>query len=222
MVKEISGQLNFLEILAAMDFSAMKKPKRRKKVVRERKQPEKVEETPEGYLLRGERIESLAREKFQRMMENYSPSSLEEKIFSVAYNPNLYIKDLVQRVAKVIRDYLRVIEDFSAEDAYFDLKKLIDFDIELRKADPDSEGCIGAFHKLRRRIKKSPDQLVLTIREAGWGNLSIYGYRLMPVGDTGLMTDSSCYADIATTLSWLVLLTQYNRALEDPTLRGGA
>lgn len=211
MTKEISGQLNLFILLSAWEASVKKSLKK----------SNKTEGASSGsYFEKGARIETLAREKFNKL-KGFQPSDLEKKIYSVKMDTNRYIGCFIQKVAKIVRLYLSKVEDFAEEGAYPELRKMIDIEFELIKAGSERDGNIGAFQWLRYRLKKSDDQLVLVIKEPEWGrNLIIYGYRDKSCGKSGLMQDGSMYADTATVLSWLILISQYNRALCDATLRG--
>lgn len=175
-----------------------------------------------SYLEKGERIESLARERFIKVFEGMSVSELEQKIFSKPYNTCSNLFDHVTEVARIIRAFIADVTYRDEEDEKIKtLKGLIDFDFSIRMVDIEGESYVHAVRKLRYRNKKSTDLVCLTLREGGFNPLSVYCYRALNAGKKPLLfRDGSCCGDLATILSWLYVVTLYNRAIVDEGMAG--
>ena len=221
-VKELVNgtQLDLFELLAVCAASKPAKvKKKRMKVVRD---SDSAPADDDDYLKRGERIETLARDRFAKVIEGLTFSSLEEKVYGIPYNQaeNLYCH--VDKVAKVLRAFVSKMDLSKDSEDYKTLVGLIDFDIEIEPVDYSASSYIGAVRRLRYKGKKSTDQLHLTVRENGWPDMHIYGYRSLSVGkETWLMTDHTCAADIGMILAWLFIFTLYNRAIKSEDMLNG-
>ena len=88
----------------------------------------------ESYLVRSERLLSLAKDRYQRFMKGYELSTIEEKIFALevgSFGNYSQIKDHIAK--KVVRPYLCKIEKWDdSDESYKELMSMIDFDITLR------------------------------------------------------------------------------------------
>ncbi len=179
-------------------------------------------EEEDDYLSKGERLTTLARERFQRLMDRLSFTKLEETIFSTKLPTYTSPTEIVTILAKnVVRPLLRAMTTFDEKDeAYMELKGVIDFDFSLSNA--EGLDFYGAYKYLRYRGKKTSDQLLLTIREEGFRELQIFGYRMfsLPKSQNGriALADKTGIYDIGLALSWLICFTLYNRALADENM----
>lgn len=214
-------QLDLFELLAT--FKAEAKPLRAKvkapsvEVVG----PMEEEGTIDDYLSKGERIESLARDAFLKVFECLSVSELEQKIFSKPWNAAGSLNDNVVSIAKVVRSFISDIHYNDEDEKYKILKNLIDFDFDIREVDIKSEGYPGAIKRLRYNGKRSSDIVAICIREEGFSPLVAYCYRTLNAGNKSLLyKDGSRYGDLAIILTWLFVLTLYNRAIKDEGMYG--
>lgn len=179
-------------------------------------------DSAEEYLKKGERLTSLAKDRFGIMLERLSFSATEEKLFSINVPVYSLSSHLVPKIATtVVRPLLKKLTTCDKEDKALEiLKSLIDYDIELEKISDGFSRC-SATHMLAR---KSRELLKFTLKEEGWKPLSCYGLQMN--AHTGkkknlLYKDGSMQGDIAEALAWLICLTQYNRAIVNEELIPG-
>ncbi len=183
-----------------------------------------AKETAEDYLSKGERLTTLARQRFEKMMDKLSFSDLEKKIFSTKIpefaDPQRFV-DILSK--SVVRPLVKAMTTFDESDeAYMSLKGVVDFDFTLKRAD-EGMSWQGAYRYLTHFQKKTDDILLLTIREEGYPDVSVMGYRAHAMNKKKcdvLWKDGSAAADIGTVLSWLLVLTLYNRAMADEDMEG--
>ena len=185
---------------------------------------ERVLSSAEDYLKKGERLTSMAREKFERILKGYSFDKIEESLYKLEV-PDVYKREkFVDEIAKkVVRPLLRDMTDGSEEDASVKaLRRLIDIPFSLKRV--EKERVNYACRSLRNYDKRSDDIVYLNIMEEGWPVLTIYGYRLYKHSSKKrtkniLFYDDTTCGDIALALSYLICLTLFRRAMEDEELR---
>lgn len=178
-----------------------------------------IMDSADEYLKKGERLTSLAKDRFGALVKRLSFSATEEKLFSInvpVYNISSHI---VPKIATtVVRPLLKMLSTCDKEDEAFEiLKSLIDYDIAIEKISDGYSRCSATYMLAR----KSKDLLKFTLKEEGWKPLSCYGLQMN--AHTGkkknlLYKDGSMQGDIAEALAWLICLTQYNRAIVNKEL----
>jgi len=179
----------------------------------------------EEYLQKGERLTTLAKERFGEMVKQLSFSEVEEKLFNIKVNGYSVNEHLVPKIATtVIRPLLKSLTTFDENDkAYQMIKSLVDYDIELRKAVFDGDlGYMDRNYATNRLRRKSNQILKFTLKEEGYRNLEVYGLQLN--AHTGrdknlLFKDRTQMGDIAEIIAWLVCFTQFNKAMYNDELR---
>lgn len=180
------------------------------------------EASPESYLKKGERLMTLARDRFKKEIEKLSLSEYEKKLFSIPF-PERNLFALVQAISqKVIRPMLKGEEEYAPEGEVMKfLRSVIDLDFSLIRVPDDDVRQYAACRYLSYRDKKNSDLLLLTLREEG-EEYRIFGYRCYSHADSTnqrvMRKESSALGDIAKVLSWLIILCQYNRAVADPDM----
>lgn len=171
----------------------------------------------DDYLKKGERLMSLAREKYklsERIYSKFEESFFECKVKGTS-DPSLI--EVVNTLAKkVIRPILRAEEAFSPDGEVMKFfQKYIDHPIKIsREVSEDHPAAIF----LRYRAKKSRDIIVLTVEDEQ-NPLTVYGYRCdthpESCRDCLLRTAGSNVADIAIVLTWLMIFGLYNKTIAD-------
>lgn len=216
----LEGQIDLLSLL--MSLEVPKKTVKKLSGAPEAEETEKVDKAEKGvipeedYLKKGERLMSLAREKYKLSEKIYS--KFEENFFQCKFkgtNPNLaeMVNDLAK---KVIRPILRAEEAFSPDgDVMRFFQKYIDHPIRIGR---EVSGDHPAACYLRYRGKKSRDILELVVEDEK-NPMTVYGYRC----ETHAGSYRDCFlkrtgvqiADIAKVLAWLMVFGIYNKTISD-------
>ncbi|WP_026653543.1 LPD1 domain-containing protein [Butyrivibrio proteoclasticus] len=220
----IEGQINlftyFDEIQEAMKKEEAAKNVLAKKPISFKSRKEKILQSADEYLKKGERLTTLAKERYGEMMKELSFSDIEEKLFSIKVNGYDISSTLVPKIATtVVRPILKSTADYSDEsNAIKMLKSVIDYDFSVETVNIESE-YVAAVRYLKR---KSSELLKITIREEGFKPLVAYGYKnnAHPKNRKNtLFKDGSMLGDVAEILAWLICFTQYTRAMKNDDLR---
>lgn len=163
----------------------------------------------EAYLQRGERIESLARQHFEKELKEISFSSFEEMLFAPSLKE--WSTDLGNEVAKsVIRPILRRSKD--ADDAM--LNQVVDFinrdmpfRLSIKKAVPDE--YVG-LHRFLKKMDPAEWVMKMTLEEDGFEELLVISRSHMAQAkgrkDISLVS-GRCWADAGLFLSNLVIFS---------------
>lgn len=215
----LEGQIDLLSLLMSMD-APKKKAWKRKKVPESSGVIEQTEQTEkavpdEDYLKKGERLMSLAREKYKLSEKIYS--KFEEKFFQVKLPENGTLWSIVDILAKkVIRPILRAEETFTPDGEVMSFfKKYIDYPISISRDVPQN---IAPARCLRYRGKKSSDIIALYIEDEK-RSMIVYGYRAdthpSSITDCLMRSTRENVADIAVVLAWLMVFGIYNKTISD-------
>ncbi len=165
----------------------------------------------DSYLLKGERLVSLAKEKFKKVLGGLEFSSFEEMLYGVKVKKDGYI----EAISKLMRLILRREEVDSP--TIRGILSFIQFDVSLTKVER-SDSAHWYYHALPQSVK--PDELLLlTINEQGFMPLKVYGLKNHTHPGRWknvLFKNSDCCADIAQILSVLICCTIIKNILKDP------
>lgn len=179
----------------------------------------------DDYLAKGERIESLAKEAFSKEMAGLKLSDFEKKLFGEEIPDDWYLDSIVELLTKkILNPMLRSTTDYSEESEIMRfLKSFIDFDFKLNVAD-ESYNYFASYMTLKRKWKRSKDQLVLTISD-GDEHFLLFGYRGQNIPKNmrqRIWKDGArdeMFGNIGETLTWMIIVTQYCRLLSDKDKR---
>lgn len=223
----IEGQLNLFDYLAELPTIEQKKQAENvlSKPISFSDKKAQILSSAEEYLQKGERLTTLAKERFGEMVKLLSFSEIEEKLFNIKVNHYSVSDDLVPKIATtVIRPLLKALTTCDENDkALQAIKSLVDYDVEIKAAVLEGDLAYmdrcGAVQRLRRKSNKL---LKFTLKEEGYKNLDVYGLQLNAHPrnyKNVLFKDWSQMGDIAEILAWLVCFTQFNRAIRNDELR---
>lgn len=224
---DIEGQMDLFSYMAEMPTKEQKKAARNvlSEPISFADKKAKILSSAEEYLKKGERLTTLAKERFGEMVKLLTFSETEEKLYNIKVNDYDIKSSLVPKIATtVVRPLLKALTSFDENDeALKTLKALVDYDIDIRRVYVDGELAYmdrcGAVYKLKR---KSDKLLKLTLKEEGFRNLEIYGFWLNahPKRSKNVMfKDYSLMGDIAEIIAWLICFTQFNRAMVNDDLK---
>ncbi len=179
---------------------------------------EAILSSADEYLKKGERLTTLAREKYGRIIEALSFSDVEEKLFSVNLSGTDMYKNYVPKIATtVVRPLLKSLTSCDENDESLKiLKSLVDYDIDIKKAEPSDN--LSAIRVLKRI---STNLLEFTLKENEYNPLVVYGLQdnAHPKNRKNcLYKDYSVIGDIAEIIAWLICFTQYDKAIHDESL----
>ena len=221
---DVEGQLDLFEYMKSLPTPEQKKSAENvlsNKPLSFSEKKAAILSSAKEYLEKGERLTTLAKERFGEMVKFLSFSEAEEKLFNIKVNSYSIEGTLVPKIATtVVRPLLRQLTTFDKEDkALSTLKSMIDYDISIEKVENTGDLAYmdkcGATARLRR---KSDKQLKLTLKEEGYNDLVVYGLWLNAHPQNYknvLFKDHSQMGDIAEIIAWLICFTQYNRAMNN-------
>ena len=168
---------------------------------------EDMQEEMSFYLRREEKILSIARERMKRMESGWSITDLEKKLFVLTYRREDSLDVVLQKMARVVRKYIRGIEQEPERIAV--LKRLIDIPVEIEVI--GEEGIHPGVY--RWVCGKRPQKFVkVTIRETGYPAMTACGTLYDPQRGKyrNILFQESSYSivDMGTLLSFLILLSK--------------
>lgn len=170
----------------------------------------------EDYLKKEERLRSLAREKFTKVVGKIQLSDIEEKIFSSAFSESDSLYDIASKLARIAtRPLLKAIVQL--DDAY--ATKLIEAvslpSLQIRFEPVDMEKDASYLRYLRRKFekhKKTDANIVkLILIEDGYRPLTIYGAlnHTHPDSLKNITYQSgACAADLGLFTAYLIIYKQ--------------
>ncbi len=218
---EMEGQLSIFSFMEQFPTDAQKKDAENVLAAPVASFSEKkaaIMESAEEYLKKGERLTTLARERFGEMLKLFTFSELEEKLYSI--NVSSYrVSSMIPKIATtVVRPLLKKITSFDDNDeALKMLKQLAGYDINIREVD-SSEHYVFAVRALRVHSEKI---LCLTLKEEGFKPLVVYGLWLNAHPRNRKNThfkDSSVTGDIAEIIAWLICFNEFTKAIKNKDL----
>lgn len=226
-ILSIEGQIDLFEYMASLP--TMEQQKAAKNVLKEpvsfSDRKAQILSSAEEYLQKGERLTTLAKERFGEMIKQLTFSEAEEKLFNIKVNGYSVKEHLVPKIATtVVRPILKSLTTFDENDKALEvIKSLVDYDVDIKPVDLTGELAYmdkcGATNRLRR---KSDKLLKLTLKEEGYRDLVAYGLWLNAHSKSDknvLFKDHSQTGDIAEILAWLICFTQFNRAMLNDELK---
>lgn len=185
---------------------------------------DEMSDDAESYLEKGERIISLAKEKYKSFLKKHQITDADELLYSVPVSENGGWETTCENIAKkVIRPLVSSCKDFKDEREYAILKELIDFDFKIEPATDTSVIRGGAYRKLLIGLKKTNDIVKVTIKEKGFPDVEFYGYRAYKIPEKQaryIWKDMTSISDVGYVLAFLVMLTQYNRYIDNVLSEG--
>ena len=223
---DIPGQINLFTYMEEI-AEELKKQEEAKNVLTFATKKEEILSKAEEYLQKGERLTSLAKDKYARLVKRLSFTEIEKKLFAVKankYGTYQLIPKIATTVVRPLLKQLTTCDD--ADEAYKMIKELVsDYDISLEMVDDEdyAYSYVSAINVCKYKLKAKKGEIIsLTIREDGWNPFTVYGHKnyahTKTYKDKKYM-DSSHVADIAELLAWLTCFTLYNKALLNEDLK---
>lgn len=218
---QIPGQIDLFGYMEELRNTIKKEEEARNVLANGASRKETILQSVEEYLDKGERLTSLARDRYGNMLKALSFTEVQQKLYSINVTGYDLENKLVPKIATtVVRPLLRSLTTYDEEDeALTILKSLISDDIRITKVDTDSEGYMSAVSALMQR--GSSDIICLTLKEKNWNALTIYGYKDKAHSASmkrKLYKDATMLGDIAEVLAWLILFNEVYKALDDKEL----
>lgn len=187
----------------------------------------KVLDEKDSYLNRDDVLLTLAKERFEKQLSCLTLSEFDERLAALNLSSSDNAAKVASKIAQcIIRPLLSSIDSFTDDDSgYMLLRSAVDYDIEINEVKPDgTEWECHAVRGLRHKYRRSGDIIRLTLRETGYPDLDVYGYRTLshPSGvcRDGRYKDGSQHADIALMLAYMVIYSRYMRSMGDADMRG--
>lgn len=169
----------------------------------------------DDYLLRGEKLVSLAKEHFKELVNKTKITEFEKLLYGVEPKDG----DLCQAIAaKVIRPILRqakIIDDKLSDTALSELLSFICFHVEISPAKSNGSSHAAYF---RKNLQSGDSMLKLIIKETGYDPMVIYGLKNhthTSCRKNVLYKAGDCVTDIAGVLSQLVVASVFINVLKD-------
>lgn len=170
------------------------------------------EENIMSYLHRENKILSLAKESMRRLDDALKLSDLEEKIFSISYDEDDCLDAVLQKMARIIRRYIKNI-DLEPEKITA-IQNAIGIPVEIEVADSTAIEY-GIYRKIAG--KTSQKLLKVTVRESGFPDMIVYGTLQTPHGkryrNVLFYNVDYAIADLGFLFSYLILLTKVNESI---------
>lgn len=178
------------------------------------------EKVYDDYLQKGERLLTLAREKFKNVVGKIQLSDSEEKIFSSSFLESDSLYDIAGKIARIYtRPLLRAITQI--DDAY--AAKLIEavsqpsLKISFESVDKDAEASyLRHIRRAFEKQKKTDAHIVkLYLLEDGFRPLIVYGAlnHTHPASMKKIVYESGCcVADLGLLTAYLIIYKQLNKA----------
>lgn len=222
-VMDIPGQMDIFTYMA--ELPTIEQLKEAENVLSFTSKKEEILSAADEYLKKGERLTSLAREKYAKMVSRLSFSATEKKLFNLNVKSYKNFK-LVPKIASgVMRPLLRKLTTYDESDeAYKLIKQLVDFDITIEEVGSvayENRGNQAIQNGFSVKATNGEELLILTIKEEGYEPLEIYGckeYAHAKKRKSVLWRDLSATGDIAEALAWMVVISLYNKALVNENL----
>lgn len=185
-------------------------------------------ETISNYLGAGERLNTLAKEKFNKLMNGITVDTFDEKLLQVYskkdFKASTNISTYIECLAKsFIRPQLKKLTTLDENDAvYTALRKHISIPFSIREAGEEMDYS-PAIQNLKYRYRKDSNILILSIYEEGFEKIEGAGYKnfdhAKKYDNLKFRTGTSLrIVDIAICLSWMLWITIYDKAMNDPDL----
>lgn len=163
------------------------------------------------YLKKGEKLDTLAKERYKKAVAGLNLSDFEAKIYKLELKKNFF--DTAHDLAgKAIRPALRKANDRTSLDAFSEaVRKLTDIPFTLSDAKYGTKA-----EKYLEYKEKTPEEKILTLtlfpEDEHRVRLAGYKDRIAPKSASNVCwTDGSAAADIAEAISFTILLGIYDR-----------
>ena len=201
-------KMNIFDLLDMFSLTSMEKVLPAGKHTSEDLSEEKIM----SYLHRENKILSLAKEGMRRLDDALKLSDLEEKIFSISYDEDDGLDAVLQKMARIMRKYIKNI-DLEPEKIAV-IQNAIGIPVEIEVADSTAIKY-GIYRKIAS--KASQKLLKVTVRESGFPDMTVYGTLQTPHGKRyrSVLFENVDYAiaDLGFLFSYLILLTKVNASI---------
>ena len=172
------------------------------------------DENVSSYLQKEDKILSIAKEKMRKLTNVLKTSDLEKKLYAISYNINDGLWEILQKMSKVMRKYIKDLEIYPEK--IVSIRNLIEIPVEIEIVD---QGAVvqGIYKKLTKGNKHK--LLRMTVREDGYPDMVIYG--AMQNSHTANYWNVLFYdidyavADMGALLSYLILLKKINATIRN-------
>lgn len=170
------------------------------------------EEDIMSYLHRENKILSLAKESMKKLDDTLHLSELEEKIFSISYDEDDGLNAVLQKMAKIMRKYIKDID--LKPDKIAVIKEIVKIPIDIEVVDYKA-----VAKDIYRKIagKTLQKLLKVTIHESGCQDMIVYGTVQTPHGtkyrNALFYNISYAVADLGFLFSYMILLARVNETI---------
>ncbi len=220
MTWDIPGQMDLFTLLEEIKKEEAKAPV----VFASRK--EEILSAADEYLQKGERLTSLARERYERMVKKLSFSEVEKKLYQLNAKSYKHYHLIPKIAAVVIRPLLKGLTACDdTDDNMKMLRQLTGADITIEQVDSVefAGSSASAIRAASRKLKvyQAEGLLKLTVKEEGYPPLEVYGARNMAHTKSNksiLWKDHTTTGDLAEILAWLTVINIYNEAVVNKDL----
>lgn len=170
----------------------------------------------EDYLQKGERLLSLAREKFTKVVGKIQLSDIEEKIFSSAFSESDSLYDIASRIARIFtRPLLKAIVQL--DDVYatqlIEAVSLPSLQVRLEPLDMEMDASYLRYlkRKFAKHNKTDANIVKLILVEDGYHPMIIYGALNYPHPNSVkciVYESGACAADLGLFTAYLIIYKQ--------------
>ena len=165
--------------------------------------------------MKGEKLFSLAKDRFEKECKAISMSHIEEELYSLDLRDTKYVSSVVRILQKFVRKVLRRAE--ACDDA--DLQSLIsliapEYQVQIAFVSVNEEP--NAVHY--RQVAQGDQVLCLIIKDGTFPSIKVYGLKNHTHSDAQtnrLYRRGDCVADIALVIAWLLVISIGSRALKE-------
>jgi len=175
---------------------------------------DKILQNAEDYLLKGEKLFSLAKERFQKECTDISMSHIEEELYSVDFKDTKYVDSVVQTLQKFVRKVLQRAESEDNADLQ-GLLSLISPEYQAKIVFTSVNNEPNAVHY--KQVAKGDQVLCLFLKDGNNPALCVYGLKNHTHSSAQvnrLYKSGDCIADIALVIAWLLIISIGSSALK--------
>lgn len=170
----------------------------------------------DDYLQRGEKLMTLAKEHFKELVGKVRITEFEKLLYEVEAKDGDLLKAVTTKVIRPILRQAQIADEELRDVALAELLSFLCFDVELKPVNAQ-ESCFRAL--FRKQLQGGDSMLRLVISEKGYEPMVVYGLKCHTQSGNlknRLYKSGNCVADIATILTYLVMLSVFMKVLKDP------
>lgn len=170
----------------------------------------------DDYLQRGEKLMTLAKEHFKELVGKVRITKFEKLLYEVEAKDGDLLKAVTTKVIRPILRQAQIADEELRDVALAELLSFLCFDVELKPVNAQ-ESCFRAL--FRKQLQGGDSMLRLVISEKGYEPMVVYGLKCHTQSGSlknRLYKSGNCVADIATILTYLVMLSVFMKVLKDP------